>query len=188
MPAFNADLGSSVATSYISTALADTYHAGLPSEASWQALTQAEKEAALMSATLALETLTYVGTRCTPASDDPLLEQALQWPRSGATCKGITAVCTLLPAALVGATAQLALSLHNNPISNAPSTPGAGAIQRQQLGELSQSFYEPESSTSKVGASAPLILQLYPFLIDVLGCWSSTNTGAGGRIVLRVRS
>jgi len=187
MPAFVPDLGNSAATSYISTAEADAWHAGLASESAWQALTQAEKEAALMGATAALETLRYAGTRCSPSSDDPALEQALQWPRSDATCKGIEAVCTLLPKEIIQATAQLALSLHSNPLDGSPTTPGTGAVKRQKLGDLEQEFYDIKIGESKVSISAPLILQQYPFLIDVLGCWSATSSGSG-RIVTRVRS
>ena len=115
MPAFVADLGNSAATSYISVAQADDYYAGTLSDQYWSPLTQQEKEAALMAATRALETLIYAGTRCTPSTDDPLLEQALQWPRSDATCKGIAAYCTMLPTELISATASLALNLFTSP-------------------------------------------------------------------------
>jgi hypothetical protein len=42
-------------------------------------------------------------------------------------------------------------------------------------------------SSTKVDASAPLILQQYPELVDMLSCWSATSTGAG-KVILRVRS
>ena len=189
MPAFNATLGSSSATSYISVSKADDYYAGTLSDQYWSPLTQQEKEAALIAATRALETLTYAGTRCTPSSDDPALEQALQWPRSGATCKGITAACDLLPKEIVEATSTLALNLFTTPPAvGAPSTGTQGAIKKQQLGDLSQEFYDVrEGASTKVDASAPLILQRYPYLVDLLGCWSNTSTGAG-RVINRVRS
>ena len=189
MPAFVADLGNSAATSYISVAQADDYYAGSLLEQYWTPLTQAEKEAALMAATSSLEALSYIGTRCTPSSDDPLLEQALQWPRSDATCKGIAAACTMLPQPIVDATAWLALQLHTAPPVPGGGTVGStGAIKKQQLGELSQEFYDVrEGASTKVDASAPIILQRYPYLVDVLSCWSDTAIGAG-RVALRVRS
>lgn len=189
MPAFDATLGSSVATSYISVAQADDYYLGTMREPDWSALTQQEKEAALIAATRGLETLDYAGTRCTPASDDPALEQALQWPRSDATCKGLAATCAMLPRAILEATAYLALQIHTNPPSLGSAATGAtGAIKKQQLGDLSQEFYDVrEGASTKVDANAPLILQQYPILVDMLGCWSATATGAG-RIALRVRS
>ena len=189
MPAFNATLGGSAATSYISVTQADDYYAGGLLEQYWTPLTQAEKEAALMAATLQLETLLYAGTRCTPSSDDPSLEQALQWPRSDAICKGIAAACDLLPQAVVEATAWLALQLHTAPPTPGPGTVGrTGAVKKQKLGDLEQEFYDVrEGASTKVDASAPLILQRYPYLVDILSCWSDTSVGAG-RVALRVRS
>jgi hypothetical protein len=189
MPAFDPALGSSTATSYISVAQADDYYLGTLNEAAWTALSEAEKEAALMAATQALETLTYAGIRCTPSTDDPLAQQALQWPRSNATCKGIEAVCTMLPSELIGATASLALNLHTSPPTpGAGSSGSTGAVKRQKLGDLEQEFYDVrEGASTKVDASAPLILQQYSYLVDLLGCWSETATGSS-RVALRVRS
>ena len=188
MPAFNATLGSSSATSYISVSKADDYYAGTLSDQYWSPLTQQEKEAALIAATRALETLTYAGTRCTPSSDDPALEQALQWPRSGVTCKGITAACDLLPQPIIDATAYLALQLHTSPPTPGGGSSGlTGAIKEQQLGELKIGYYDVKDSQQKISGSAPLILQQYPVLVDLLGCWSNTSTGAG-RVINRVRS
>ncbi len=189
MPVFNSTLGSSTATSYISVAEADNYYLGGLLEQYWTPLTQAEKEAALMAATGALENLTYAGTRCSPSTDNPLLQQALQWPRSGAVCRGVTATCAMLPPPIIEATAWLALQLHTSPPAPGGGLAGStGAIKRQQLGDLSQEFYDVrEGSSTKVDASAPLVMQQYPYLIDVLGCWSDTATGTA-RIAPRVRS
>jgi hypothetical protein len=186
MPAFVSDLGRSDGTSYISVAQADNWYLGTAREPDWSALTIPEKESALMAATFQLENLSYAGSRCTPSSDDPALEQALQWPRSDATCRGIAATCDMLPKELIGATSYLALELHTSPPSGGASTL-TGPIQSQTLGDLSQSFYRPDSSTVKVSATAPLILQRYPFLVDLLGCWYSGSVGGSG-LRLRVRS
>jgi hypothetical protein len=187
MPAFNADLAGSTATSYITVAQADDWYLGTTREPDWAALSTAEKEAALMAATFQLETLTYPGARCSPSSDDPALPQALQWPRSDATCRGVAATCTMLPKEITGATAYLALELHTTPIPSGPVTQTTGPIQSQTLGALSQSFYAPSSDATKIDPNAPLILQRYPFLADLLGCWSATATGGSG-LILRVRA
>jgi hypothetical protein len=186
MPAFNADLGGSAATSYITVTEADAWHAGTAQAAAWGALSEAEKEAALMAATLQLDTLSFIGTRCSPSSDDPALEQALQWPRSDATCRGSVASCSMLPKELVAATAYLALAVHQAPLTTAAAAI-TGPIQSQTLGELSQSFYAPTATTVKVSAGAPLVLQQYPFLVDLLGCWYAGGTGGSG-LILRVRA
>ena len=189
MPAFNATLGSSAATSYIKVAQADEYYVGTLLESSWAALSDAEKEASLIAATRGLETLTYNGTRCSPATDDANLEQALQWPRSDVTCRGITATCVTLPQAIVDATASLALNMFTSPPTPGNPAGGAtGAIKAQKLGELEQQFYDVrEGASTKVDASAPLILQQWPYLVDLLACWSDTATGSS-RVILRVRS
>jgi len=189
MPAFVSTLGSSTATSYISVAQADDYYLGSMLEAKWSALTTAQKETALMAATRNLEMLQYVGKRCTPSTNNDDLEQALQWPRSKATCRDIEAKCDMLPKEIIEATSYLALELHTTPPTVGTVESGTlGAVKRQQLGELSQEFYDvKEGSSTKVDASAPLILQKYPQLVDILGCWSDTSTGAG-KVALRVRS
>lgn len=186
MATFDATLGGSAATSYISVAQADDWYLGTTREPNWTALTVPEKEAALMASTFQLEPLRYAGSRCSPSSDDPALEQALQWPRSDATCRGIATTCSMLPREVIAATAYLALELHTSPPSVGPSGT-TGPIQSQTLGELSQSFYAPTSSTVKVSATAPLILQRYPFLVDLLGCWYVGGVGGSG-LLLRVRS
>lgn len=188
MATFDATLGSSTATSYVSVAAADAYYAGGLHETAWAALTTAQKEAALMAATAELEALTFSGKRCSPSSDAPAVEQALQWPRSDVTCKGIAAACTMLPKEVERAVCYLALELHTTPPTvGSSATAAVGAVQSQSLGELSISYYAPtESGQPKVASSAPLILQRYPALVDILGCWAA---GAGsGRIIARVRS
>ena len=189
MPAFNSTLGNTAATSYISTAEADTYWQNTFNEALWTALSEGEKQTALMAATEALETLTYAGDRCDPSTDDEDLPQRLQWPREKFTCKGVTAECDSLPKEIVNATSWLALQLHTNqPTPSAPSGNPIGSIKSQKLGDLQQDFYDvKEGSSTKVDASAPLILQQYPELVDMLSCWSATSTGAG-KVILRVRS
>lgn len=193
--AFDSTLGGSAATSYIDVATADAFYADSLKAADWGALTQQEKEIALIASTANLEVLSFAGTRCSPSTDDPAKEQRLQWPRSGATCKGVAATCAAIPNEVQSACAMLALDLHKNPDAiwgGAPSSGGTtGAIQSQQLGDLSISYYDVQSgtmTTGKVDDTAPLVLQRFPYLIDILGCWSKTATSSGGRVLLRVRS
>lgn len=181
MPAFSAALGDPAATSYVDVATADDWYLGTQRQLAWDALTDAQKEASLVAATRALETLDYAGTRCTTT-------QALQWPRTGATCRGVTADCTMLPQGLVDATCYLALELHSNPPPVGATAQTVGAIASQQLGELSISYHDVKAGQStKVDASAPLILQQHPYLVDLLACWLQSNTGTS-RVILRVRS
>ena len=188
---FNATLGGSNATSYISVAAADGVWANTLNNAAWTALTEEEKQQALMASTTALEALRYSGIRCSPSTDDANLQQALQWPRNGYTCKGITCTCAAIPKQIEQATAYLALNLYNDPNAIIPGvptpTPQRGAVQKQKLGELEQTFFAPSDVGTKVGVSAPIVLQKFPWLIDTLSCWLDGNYGQSG-IINRVRA
>ncbi len=49
-----------------------------------------------------------------------------------------------------------------------------------------QEFFSTDNGT-KAGVSAPIVIQRYSWLIDVLACWLSTNYGSSA-IIERVRS
>ena len=87
------------------------------------------------------------------------------------------------------ATAELALWLHQNKtaiIGGSTSTGTMGAIRSQKLGDLQQDYYDVkdgQTTTGKVSATAPLILQKFPWLVDLLGpCL--LNVAAGSSRVL----
>ena len=188
--AFDATLGGSEATSYVSVARSDEIMDDTFKAEAWDALTDAQKQTALMAATSALNALKWNGDKCSPSSDDDDLEQALQWPRDETSCQGIAATCSLMPLPIETATCQLALQLHDNPnsiIGGSPESGTTGPVKRQKLGDLEQEFFEPGSGTEKVGSSGPIVLQKFPWLLDVIGCFydgASSNT----RLLLRVRS
>lgn len=192
--AINSVLGSDQANSYISAAQADAYFADTFSLARWDVFSASDKDIALMASTEALEVLDYYGTKCTPSTTDPNQEQSLQWPRSGATVRGYVWTCSEQPPPIVQATAMLALELAEDPkaiTGGGAATGTTGAIKEQKLGELSQSFYDVNSDTAvstKVSATAPLVLQRFPWLIDVLNGYFKNSTSTGGRVVRRVLS
>ena len=179
------------ATHYLANVDADTYFATSFNNAAWTALTGPEKTLALGEATRWLEQLCWKGAKCSDT-------QPLQWPRKADKTNCCAAVvCTALPTQLVAATAELALALHQNKtaIINgvAAATVTTGAIKSQKLGDLQQDFYEPggsssSSSSNRFGPSAPLVLQKFPWLSDLLGeCLMSGSFGSS-RILARVRS
>ena len=185
MAVFESTLGHSGANSYLSAAEADDIFQATMRESAWSALTQAEKEAALMAATGELETLDYAGTRCDPSTDDAGQPQALQWPRSDATCKGVEATCAAIPLQVRKTAAHLALELHLSPppVGTGPSGSGTGSVQKQKLGDLEISYYD----SGGYGGSGPALFQKYPWTAETLGCWSASATGSSG-IRYRVRS
>lgn len=121
------------------------------------------------------------------------LNEANRW--LGALCFDQTRDCCgrVFADAYTEAVSELALALSQNPtalIGGATVSATTGAIKANRLGELSQEFYEPKSApaaASRYGPTAPLVLQRFPFLGDVIGCWLNVATGSS-RIIARVRS
>jgi hypothetical protein len=171
------------ATHYLANVDADAHFATSFNNAAWTALTEPEKTLALGEATRWLEQLCWKGTKCSDT-------QPLQWPRKAdktSCCAAV--VCTALPTQLVAATAELALALHQNKTAIIGGSSSSGAIRRAQLGGLSVEYFEGGAgSASKYGANAPLLLQRFPWLGDLLGeCYMDGSFGRS-RIIARVRS
>ncbi len=191
--ALDATLGGSVSNSYVSVADADAYAASAWWGATWLALTASDKEIALISSTNGLETITWSGTRCSPSTDDPLLPQALSWPRSGVTCDGIEATCAFIPADVLRSTYELAYQLSQNPGALQPAPPAGDSgtyVSKQQLGDLIQEFSafpSGQTQSSCASCSDPEVISKFPWLKDYLKCWASL-AGGSGRVILRVRS
>jgi hypothetical protein len=172
-------------SSYLDAADANTYFANTFNAAAWAAIPPADQTIALAEATKWLEALCWKGEKCDPA-------QPMAWPRKAdaAGCCGAM-VCTTLPAALVQATAELALGLHQNKTAIVGGVVGGGttgAVKRQKLGDLEQEYFEPSSGASsggKVGSTAPLILQRFPWLMDLLSPCLLDVASGGARVLHR---
>lgn len=173
------------ARSYVSDIDADDYFVHTFQHAAWFALAVGEKTIALQEATRWLETLCWYGEKCDPV-------QPLQWPRKLDVngCCG-AASCTALPTEIVAATCELALVLHQNQGSliTAPAAGQAGIFtKRQKLGDLEVEFDQFAAGTagaSAGGSGQPLVIKTYPWLADMLRCFTSTGRKA---IIARVRS
>ena len=93
--------------------------------------------------------------------------------------------------AWISANSELALALSKNP--NAIIGGGSastGIVKRNKLGDLEQEFFGPSEgiASSKYGPSDPLVLQRFPFIGDILGCWMTLSKTSGTRVIARVRS
>jgi hypothetical protein len=95
------------------------------------------------------------------------------------------------------AVSELALALKQNPsavIGGAAAGGGAtGEVKRQKLGDLEQEFFQARAGeavvqTSRYGPKAPLVLQRFGWLGDLIGCWLPSYGGGSSRIIARVRS
>jgi hypothetical protein len=167
------------ATAYLSEADADAHFAASFNAAAWAALTSAEKTTALAEATRWLEALCWSGEKCSDT-------QPLQWPRKAdaAGCCGAM-VCTTLPAALVQATAELALAMHKDKTAVIGGGTSSGAIKSASLGGLSVTYKDDVVTTTKVSGSAPLVLQKFPWLVDLLSPCLMQNSSGSARVLHR---
>lgn len=158
---------------YVSDADADDYFIHTFRHGEWVPLSIGEKTIALQEATRALEALCYKGEKCSDT-------QPLKWPRKvdGTDCCA-AADCTTLPPQMVEATCELALALHNDKTALLTTGgTGSGAVKRNKLGDLEQEFFEPGAGDSKVSNNAPLVLQKFPWLVDMLSCYADLVVGS----------
>ena len=200
MATFDATLSGSKATSYVSIERATELVTDTPQEGLWTGMSEAEQKSALNGATFWMETLSYGGTRCgVPSVDDPTKPQALQWPRSGVSCNGLSAECSLIPYKIEWAEVMVALQLHQNPNAIIPPASGGGGsagtyVSKNQLGDLVQEFREYSNAEAAANdcsdCNNPQLINAMPWLRSLIGCWldeGSISTG-NSRVILRVRS
>ena len=147
----------------VTEAQADAYFATTPRYAEWRAVSS--QDTWLMEALRLLNGLCYDQTRDCCGRDF-----TAEWIR---------------------ANSELALDLSKHP--NAIFGSGAvasGIVKRNKLGDLEQEFFAPSEGSvhGKYGPNDPLVLQKFPWLGDVLGCWMTLTKNSGTRVIARVRS
>lgn len=193
-----ATIGGSDSNSYVTGAEVDSF-ANLQSWGSdWLDQDESDRTIAIVSACTWLETIDWEGTRCSPSSDDDDKEQALSWPRSGASCDGVSASCSMIPADVKRAQMLLAYQLVKSPnaITGQPGGGGGAAagtyVSKQQLGDLVQEFAAyptgEASSNDCTSCANPEVISKFPWLTDILSCWADISSGSGAKVILRVRA
>lgn len=102
-----------------------------------------------------------------------------------ADCCGMT-----FAAAWIATVSEVALALSKDPtavLGGTASTGTQGAIKSQKLGDLQQDFYDikdGQATTSKYGPNAPMILQKFPWIGDLFGCYMTGSYGSS-RVISR---
>ena len=172
-PVLTATLAGPDSNSYVSLTDADAIAGNLSFYAEWAAAPEEDRTIALIVSTSWLETLDYIGDRCTGT-------QNLKWPREKGSCDGIATVCSLIPYKIRQTEVMLAMAYIRNP-NSFPDTGGGGSVaptgtyvKRQRLDVLEieyDEFSNPESSSCD-SCGDPLITQKFPWLADLLGCWA----------------
>ena len=185
----DATLGGATSNSYIDMTTAVALAANIPGGSDWTLLTEEERNLSLIVATRWLETLTYAGNRCAAT-------QRLKWPRSGASCDGVTSECTAIPYRIQEAEVTLAIKYTTDPGLFPGEGSGGGAaagtyVKRQKLGSLEVEYdqYQGTTVTTCDNCNDPKIITAFPWLKDLLGCWIGGGGAVGGvGLMLRVRS
>ena len=181
----NPVLGGEQSNSYVTMIDALGIAENVPGGGDWAALGEEERNLSLIQATRWLETLNYGGNRCSAT-------QRLKWPRSGATCDGVTSTCDAIPYKIREAEVVLAIQYTTKPSQFPGSGSGGSAptgtyVKRQKLDVLEieyDEFSNPESSSCDTCGN-PAIIQAFPWLTDLLGCWvSGISTGSSKMIRL----
>lgn len=175
----DATLGGSQANSYLSLEDADAWFAVSLFGDRWIVLPEATRTGALRQAAGWLDTLTFHGYRATPSSDEPALEQAMQWPRTGVTCRGITATREFIPQEIITAQAMLALQVGEQPdlLFTGSQIDNVSFVTKERVDVLEQQFGAKPDRLQLREASRPWVIRAFPWLSDLLGCWyASRNT------------
>ena len=183
-PVLDATLGGEASNSYVDLAAAEAIAVNLYGGEAWTARTEDEKILSLTQSTMWLETLEFIGLRCTAT-------QRLKWPRSNATCDGVTADCNGIPYKIKESEVLVAFQLAINPNAilgeNGGNAPSGTFTKRQKLGDLEIEYaqFNTNYGTDCDNCDEPPILQEYPWLAAILGCWVYIISGDSGRILTR---
>lgn len=138
----------------ITVANADAYMAATLKADSWAALSEIKKEQSLKCAQDALRTL--------------------RWCTDEATCCGKE-----LAPSYTAAASELALVLfvNNTAVLGAQNQLPTPVVKRQKFDVMEEEFFSPTETMQvlprdkRVGSSSPTVLRLYPWLLDLIGCW-----------------
>ena len=188
----DATLSGSTSNSYLTMVTAMQIAENVPGGGDWAAKDEETRNLSLIQATRWLETIDYGGTRCKSS-------QRLKWPRTGATCDGVTSDCSGIPYQIQEAEVMLAIQYDKNPGSFPGANSGGGSTQsgvyisEQTLGDLSikyNAYPAGQTDTSNcTSCGDPLIIQKFPWLGSLLGCWVGIGSKTTGtRVIARVRS
>lgn len=139
----------------IEVADADAYMAATLKADAWAALSSTKKGQALKSAQDALRTL--------------------RWCTDQATCCGRD-----LAPSYIAAASELALALFRDntaEVVGATSQLPTPVVKRQKFAVFEEEFFSPTEIAQvlprdkRVNSKSPTVLRLYPWLLDLVGCW-----------------
>ena len=173
MATIDATIAGSQSNSYITLAEADSIAQNQIFATAWAGTSEDDRTVALITSTRWLETLNYRGRRCEAT-------QRLKWPRKDAECDSVESDCSSIPYAIQETEVILAYqyikSPDSFPDSGGGTQPPIGTyVKRQKLDVLEIEYDEFSNAVSSECDTCgdPAIISAFPWLKDLLGCWSS---------------
>ncbi len=164
---------------YGTAAGAIAYLAGSVHGAAWNALSSAQRNNALATATRMFERTTWVGdpTDTIDKSDfvsQPANTQPLQWPRTSVTDRNGDAVpSSVIPLDLIDAAYELALdvSASDSVVQNQTASRQAKRVRTREKVDVIDCEEETEyfANTARTGRRFPLIVE------ELIGIWIASN-------------
>lgn len=187
----DATLAGPTSNSYVDLAEATAIADNFPFGVEWRATDPTELEQALIISTRWLETLNYEGERCKST-------QRLKWPRQKAFCDDVEATCSGIPYQIKETEVILAWQYIQEP-KNFPgfggsagdSAPAGTYVKRQKIDVLEieyDQFNENQYNDDCSDCSLPAILQEFPWIKDLLGCWLGNVSTTGNRLIRLFRN
>ena len=189
-------LGASEFNSYLSIEEGNTLADQSLSDLAWDGKLDEEKAKSLVSATRWMDSLDYVGTKCSNS-------QPLKWPRANAVCGDYNYGCSDLPKEIEFGTFQLACILLGDPNFISGSNPGNDPSSGGGVpGQLIPGINNSDTTKISLGKGELLVefkddvadgdgslLAKVPTLSQLLGCLTTTVGKVGSsRVLYRVRS
>jgi hypothetical protein len=176
-PSIVATAGAANANSYLTVAGADSIANGMVGTLSWTTATSDNKARALITATNGLETLSWIGERSSST-------QALNWPRTDASCGDKVIASDEIPRELELATFDLANDLLDHPalLKSSPTNDAlVTGVPNRDLRRLKLDVMELEWRTDVASSTTKSVtpLTVLPHLATILGCLTTSTTRAG---------
>jgi hypothetical protein len=159
---FDATIGGADANSYVDVAFADSYFTTRINSAWWTLLTSEQKQAYLVTATLALES--WVDWRGEPDTT----EQALHFPATGEDCKGNDLPLESVPVAVARAVCEQASFYNGLDATELPVALLQG-LASAAVGSLKVSF-DRMNVAGRIGETAQ----------GMIACFGQLKAGAQG--------
>lgn len=215
MATLDATLAGPTSNSYVDLAEAELIASNFPFGDDWIATPEDERVTALIVSTRYLETLDYIGERCEssqrlkwPRDDGQDENDKNNSVISGGrynnrfqekvACDGVEPKCDFIPYQIKETEVILAWQYIQDPKqfpgfggSSGDTAPAGTYVSRQKIDVLEieyAQFNENQYNDDCSDCTLPALLQTFPWVGDLLGCWLGTNSKSPNRLIRLFRN